>query len=188
MNAVMLSVRPKWCELLASGQKTIEVRRTKPKLETPFKVYIYQTQGRYADARDCRTFRYWDTRQKVIGEFVCDCVTPLYNVCTDNWDRLRGGMHEIEKQLVGMACMTEAELHNYANGKQCFAWHISELVIYNKPKTLSDFYIPCAKVNCERCSYLFVHNTPESYETWCAVYEKIPIVRPPQSYMYVEER
>lgn len=43
MQAVMLSVQPKWCELIANGKKTIEVRKRRPKLETPFKVYIYCT-------------------------------------------------------------------------------------------------------------------------------------------------
>ena len=46
MKAVMLSIKPKWCELIASGKKTIEVCKTKPKLETPFKCYIYCTKGR----------------------------------------------------------------------------------------------------------------------------------------------
>ena len=35
-KAVMLSIRPKWVEKIASGEKTIEVRKTRPKLETPF--------------------------------------------------------------------------------------------------------------------------------------------------------
>lgn len=37
MKAVMISIRPKWCEKIANGEKTIEVRKTRPKLETPFK-------------------------------------------------------------------------------------------------------------------------------------------------------
>lgn len=44
MKSVLISIQPKWCELIASGKKTIEVRKTKPKLETPFKVYIYCTK------------------------------------------------------------------------------------------------------------------------------------------------
>ena len=44
-KAVMISIRPKWCEKIASGEKTIEVRKTRPKLETPFKCYIYCTQA-----------------------------------------------------------------------------------------------------------------------------------------------
>ena len=46
MKAVLMSVHPKWCELIFSGEKTIEVRKTAPKLETPFKVYVYCTKKR----------------------------------------------------------------------------------------------------------------------------------------------
>jgi len=43
MKSVLISIQPKWCELIASGKKTVEVRKTKPKLQTPFKCYIYCT-------------------------------------------------------------------------------------------------------------------------------------------------
>ncbi len=42
-KAVLISIQPKYCELIASGKKTIDVRKTRPKLETPFKCYIYCT-------------------------------------------------------------------------------------------------------------------------------------------------
>ena len=42
-KAVLISIRPKWVERIANGEKTIEVRKTRPKLETPFKCYIYCT-------------------------------------------------------------------------------------------------------------------------------------------------
>lgn len=42
-KSVLISINPKWCELIASGKKTVEVRKTRPKLETPFKCYIYCT-------------------------------------------------------------------------------------------------------------------------------------------------
>lgn len=44
MKAVLLSIRPKWCELIASGKKTIEMRKTRPKIPVPFKCYIYCTK------------------------------------------------------------------------------------------------------------------------------------------------
>ena len=44
MKSVLISIQPKWCERIADGSKTIEVRKTKPKLDTPFKVYIYCTE------------------------------------------------------------------------------------------------------------------------------------------------
>lgn len=46
MKAVLISIRPKWCQKIISGEKPIEVRKTRPKLNTPFKCYIYCTEGR----------------------------------------------------------------------------------------------------------------------------------------------
>ena len=46
MKAVLISIQPKWCELIANGKKTVEVRKTKPKIDVPFKCYIYCTQGK----------------------------------------------------------------------------------------------------------------------------------------------
>lgn len=51
-KAVLMSTQPKWCELIANGKKTVEVRKTRPKLKTPFKVYIYCTKGKLALLRD----------------------------------------------------------------------------------------------------------------------------------------
>lgn len=45
MKAVMISIRPEWCKKIMSGEKTVEVRKTKPNLKTPFKCYIYCTAG-----------------------------------------------------------------------------------------------------------------------------------------------
>ena len=45
-KAVLISIQPKWCELILRGKKTIEVRKNRPKLETPFKVYIYSPKPR----------------------------------------------------------------------------------------------------------------------------------------------
>lgn len=44
-KAVLISIRPQWCEKIFNGQKTIEVRKTRPKMEPPFKCCIYCTQS-----------------------------------------------------------------------------------------------------------------------------------------------
>lgn len=68
MKSVLLSIQPQWCELIASGKKTIEVRKSAPK-ETPFKVYIYQSKWHWI-----YKILPWlkERRGKVIGEFICD--------------------------------------------------------------------------------------------------------------------
>lgn len=185
-KAVMLSIRPKWVEKIANGEKTIEVRKTKPKLKTPFKCYIYCTMP---DAKDPHQIleihgaggKIRKANGKVIGEFVCDCVTPLYNVCMDDWKRLAGGMHNIEKELVNQACLTEANLHTYAGGKNCFAWHISDLRIYDQPRELTAFRRACKNSwYCESCAMYWENNGTCGNES-------LQIRRPPQSWCYVED-
>ena len=61
-----MSIQPKWCELIASGKKTIEVRKTKPKFETPFKVYIYCTNNKKQYLRKVGTY----CREMKIGMFL----------------------------------------------------------------------------------------------------------------------
>lgn len=46
MKSVLISIRPEWCAKIASGEKTVEVRKTRPKMNPPFKCYIYCTKLR----------------------------------------------------------------------------------------------------------------------------------------------
>ncbi len=175
MKSVLISIQPKWCELIASGKKTVEVRKTRPKLKAPFKCYIYCTQGKLKDLGIIGETMY-RKRMKVIGEFVCDCIAPLYNVCYDEWERLLGVLQGIEKKFVEFACLTENELHSYANGKNCYAWHISDLVIYDKPKSLNDFHLACDREKCGKCKRSITHKLS------C----NAGLTRPPQNWCYVE--
>ena len=45
MQAIMISIQPQWVEKILNGEKTIEIRKTKPKIKLPCKVYIYCTKG-----------------------------------------------------------------------------------------------------------------------------------------------
>ena len=125
-KAVMLSIRPKWCEKIARGEKTIEVRKTRPKLETPFKCYIYCTQSGVALGA-------WGKHGKVIGEFTCDRIFPI-NVF-DN-----GGIQNWFFEHMERSCLTYERLADYiGNGKTGYGWHISDLRIYDAPRELSGF-------------------------------------------------
>lgn len=219
MKSVLISIHPKWCAKITNGEKTIEVRKDRPKLETPFKCYIYCTKdakmqwwtgSRYSYADD-HSHNAFDKcgNGKVIGEFVCDCVKPLYNVCTDDWKRLTGGLHRIEKELVNQACLTEAQLHTYAGGKNCFAWHIFNLKVYDTPRELGDFWaynealhkrydaevdFCCydaaneygeALTDCGD-AYLDIRNCYRCWNEWTGWCHRVN--RPSQSWCYVEEQ
>ena len=144
MKSVLISIQPKWCELIASGKKTIEVRKTQPNIETPFRVYMYQTQD----------------VKKVVGYFVCDKVydiVPQYNT-EDSSIHYGCGWKPGEEA----ACLSFAEMAGYLQGKPGYGWHISDLVIFEKPKELREF----SKCGFDRIA---------------------PVKTPPMSWMFVEE-
>lgn len=127
MKSVLISIKPKWCELIASGKKTVEIRKTRPKIETPFKVYIYQTLSRHGEHND--------KGGKVIGEFICDEIeefTADYRTDTE----------KIES-IADLACVEMSEIMEYGYFSDfLLAWHISDRKIYDKPKALSGFSKP----------------------------------------------
>ena len=122
-KAVLISIQPKWCELIVNGKKTIEVRKSRPKLETPFKCYIYCTKAPKGWLRVDKMIQL-DT--KVIGEFVCDTFVT---------DRTFGH----DPLFNGAACMSEIDAAVYYCQSPIYGWHISDLVVYDKPKELSGF-------------------------------------------------
>ena len=79
-KAVLISIRPKWCEKIINGDKTIEVRKTRPKMDTPFKCYIYCTLPKYPHedfiATDYPRPQFYGGG-KVVGEFTCDRIYEL---------------------------------------------------------------------------------------------------------------
>ena len=174
MKAVLISIQPKWCELIASGKKTVEVRKKKPKLETPFKVYIYATwngkktdilvkQGKTLFVADYRTMA--DRASgKVIGEFVCDNIFTIRYSCGSY--RCEGLNRHENDRIASASQLSLYDMRNYLSCNGGYAWHISDLVIYDKPKELGDFRL--RGVN----------------KMWSTAKK---LERPPQSWCYVEE-
>ena len=172
-RAVMLSIKPEYCELIASGKKTVEVRKSHPKIDTPFKCYIYCTKerdlneilwtsgviGKLADK----------SNGKVIGEFVCDDITKFaIDPKLDNLTLM---------SMANRSCLSKPQLEDYCSDYWLYGWHISDLKIYDKPKELSEFNpASCGKRRCFNC------------ECFDAEKPSCTLKRPPQSWCYVEER
>lgn len=188
MKTVLLPVHPNWLELILSGKKTVEVRKTKPKEAAPFKVLLYCTKGPIELARDKngnfvllarnKTADISDLEilsGKVIAEFVCDKVIF--------WDEEFPPPFKLSD-----ACLSYREIRKYSPYGNLYGWHISELKIYDKPKELSEFYKKCNE-GCEDC-YLWqnVRVNSEEFDMDCSskYYGHIPLKRPPQSWCYVE--
>lgn len=179
MKSVLISIHPKWCHKIIDGEKKIEVRKTKPKLDTPFKVYIYCSAGDYDWRKDPWTTAYLppngeitNMSQKIIGEFVCD------------------GVYKNMSYDCEQSCVSVSELRKYANGKPLYGWHISDLKIYDKPKELSDFYVHKygSRDYCDGCVHHECHVTEyPCCECLADERNRVYLYRPPQSWCYVQE-
>lgn len=194
MKSILQSIKPQYCELIASGKKTVEVRKTRPKLDVPFKVYIYCTKGKLAllrddkDAEEQYKYDYWDFAEfhqsngmkvlggKVIGEYVCDEIINLFAL-SKFW---------FPDEILSATCLTPDEIKKYANGaEKLYGWHISDLKIYDKPKELSELHKPCINPGmkiCELCEFADFENTDVLFPRCINV-----LIHPPQSWCYVEE-
>lgn len=181
MRAVMLSVRPQWCEKIAARWKSLELRKNKPNIPLPFKCYLYQTSASwgYPILRSLGPIdllnRLAFGKGKVIGEFVCDHILGHCEMANADL---------AEQQ----SYVRRADIFKYSGGKEVFGWHISNLVIYEEPKPVSAFCVSgtCDERNCEIC--LWTNGEFYADDTHCKVGEgKKPLFRPPQSWCYVEE-
>lgn len=182
-KAVMISIHPYWCEKIASGQKTIEIRKTRPKIETPFKCYIYCTQdnkndliiknhkgylfGKISNRAKKNLTESWIANGQVIGEFVCDEVLSdiIIKRSVDDFS-----MTPQAERALNQSCLNKYAMYEYLSERSGYGLHISDLVIYNNPKELSEFK--------GRKLVWRGNNHIHDYET---------MIRPPQSWCYVME-
>lgn len=179
MKAVLISIHPQWCERIALCDKTLEVRKTRPKLEIPFRCYIYQTKKKwlYKLLAPLKSFAWVETvifgQGKVIGEFICDAIVPISVKYSDV-----NSMVALRK--FPFTCLTDKQIIDYlGNGVTGYAWHISNLKIYEKPKRITQFKGNCRLENsCLGC-------TDWNYQM--ADCNGRTITRPPQSWCYVME-
>ena len=158
MKSVLISIRPKWCEKIASGEKTIEVRKTAPE-EVPFKAYIYQTKSK--DNSIYKRYKVNDIKSgKVIGEFICDEVEELHEWELSPQGKFADFERERLENFLTAACLSEEEVVRYRENlpyyKPLYGWHISDLKIYDKPLSLSEL-----GVNRPPQSYMFVEEVEQ---------------------------
>ena len=145
-KAILISIKPKYVAKILNGEKTIEIRKTMPKCDLPIDVYIYCTKQ---NAKHYIKNKIYNSmiNGKVVAKFTLNKVEEITN-------RYCKGM------LID-SCLTNYELNEYLGNNIGYAWHISNLGIFDKPKELSEF-------------------GQYGYEWF------IPIEKAPQSWCYVE--
>ena len=189
MKAVLMSIHHKWCKLIFSGEKTIEVRKTAPKLETPFTVYVYCTKERmtrvpsmYAylhknepgACAEYGTIETWGEIGDVIvnphlaskhvsfgmhGKVIGEFVCDRVRLCIPFG--LKG--HLLPQEVYREMCLTKEQLDKYGGLKTLYGWHITAPKLFDKPRELTEFTLGRG----------FIAG-------------RFPLTRPPRSWCYVE--
>lgn len=132
-KSVVLSINPEWCDLIRSGQKTFEIRKNRPRIPTPFKCYIYQT-GEYVSAYEDSPWAGKYMPGAIIGEFICDTIDRF----AIPYPAYFGEVSEDVKDILVKACLPMLRAHDYLGHRDGYAWHISDLKIYETPKKLEE--------------------------------------------------
>lgn len=192
LPSIMQSIKPQYCELIAAGKKTIEVRKTRPKIETPFKSYIYQTWHKWVYDILPELLK---NQRKVIGEYICDDIVELeYDEFEECYMFKNCYCGYTLDEILSASCLSYDAFCKYGNRKPIYLWHITNLKIYDEPKELSDFYTICNKDDLDQCgdckyieSYSASFPCEDGGDWWCTVDNKKPLTRPFQSWGYVYE-
>lgn len=203
-KAVLLSIRPEWCSRIFSGWKTVEIRKTRPvSLKEPFKCYIYCTKGTKFFCWKAVDHLYFDDRSHnlfdrrvdgmVVGEFICDDIRrigPEYCVVKE----------DIESAIAG-SCLTVPQVKDYAGWKSgmsyadlkdLYGWHISDLKFYDQPRKFVDFLPNCRFGEDGECEYRRVYCEHQNYDynpdgSVNVVCCDKRVQKAPQSWCYVQE-
>ena len=171
-KAVLISIRPEWVEKIARGEKTVEVRKTRPKLEAPFKCYVYRTKGTVPHIINGKWVQ-MEVGGTIIAEFTCDRVETI-KAATEPY-----GIYDVDDDFVAQTRLVDGAVWDYGKGATLYGWHISKLEIYDTPKPLSEFKGLCKiEADCGCCHYYNYTKMDCDGRT---------IKRPPQSWCYVEE-
>ncbi len=195
MKSVLISIQPYWVFFIIAEKmgwkidksKTIEVRKNYPKSENWDKVAkIYCSKDIKSFAKIPKEYQPLMKQflGKVIGEFVCDKIYEIgYNYFYPvGYDVSMGEISR--KELYEKSCLSFCQIDDYLNMELGYGWHISDLVIYDKPRELSEFRKEC-KLKCDMRDL----NEPpcEKCENLVASFGcGRTITRPPQSWLYVE--
>lgn len=174
MKSIMLSIQPHWVEKILNNQKIAELRKNVPKCDLPCKVYIYCTHGNMLyDLSRCDVVSLENkVKQGKTKRFVRASINS-YNVIASSIPYLNGKVvaeftlketEVIEKNQIYNAyvmekccCLSAQQVSDYTKGNRFFVWHIEDLIVYDKQRSLGEFI--CRK----------------------------KLKRPPQSWCYVEE-
>ena len=191
MKSILISIKPKWVAKILNGEKTIEIRKTMPKCDLPIDVYIYCTKDKEVVMKNIQETKYIThngkfaknlktkyhsekyplLNGKVVAKFTLNRIDRHHVLPSERIMPFNGNVEE----KLGQLCLTKEEVMAYGNGEDYYAylWHISNLVIFDEPKELSEF----KRCTEKTCIYGKCHKYMHCLK---------PLTKAPQSFAYIE--
>lgn len=154
MMEILQSIRPEWCKRIFGGEKTVEVRKTRPIANPPYRVFVYETVNGGGSGQ-------------VIGEYICDEVAKIDIDSVGPFLMHDGEAHYLPEIGWKTGMVNERrEMMKYAGVfTKLYGWHITQPVLYGIPKELSDFGHYAARAG-GRFRLVPLERAPQS---WCYV-------------------
>jgi predicted transcriptional regulator len=186
MKSILLSIKPKYVADILNGKKTIEIRKTCPKCDLPIDVYIYCSKGK-TTVINMDKYLFGNPNDairngKVVAKFTLRKVEEIIH----DFSHFSPFCHTREltsQKLYDKSCLSYNEIDNYLKGKTGYALHIEDLVIFDKPKELSEFHkIGFSEWCAEHPPILSLIEPKKCYEEL----KQFMITKAPQSYCFVE--
>ena len=128
MKSIMLSIRPEWLQKILSGQKTVELRLSRPDLAPPFKVFLYCSCKGTKNPSEILEIhsggKIYKANGLVVGEFTCTEIDRVVRVgymgsnaplqyCVNT----QPGNYTPAEKLYEDACLTVKQAEDYLCGR-----------------------------------------------------------------------
>lgn len=119
---IILSIKPKWAELIYSGKKTIEWRKSFPKRENIECVYLYET----APVKKVTGFFIWDGFEKLVF----------------SEPKEKKDIHPDAQKIIDAGCVPLEDLKKYKGDRlNLFGLRIKYPTKFEEPWNLDKFYL-----------------------------------------------
>lgn len=138
---LLIPIQPPHVQNILNAKKWIEVRKTRPKLQLPFRMYIYCTQDQSwplcytdegSDVFRCTNISY--PERNLNGKIVGDCM--VLEIETYTWDEVNQ-CYDISDDDLSYTCLSQDQLFAYGKGKPLYGYRFSSVARYHTPLPLT---------------------------------------------------
>ena len=192
MTEILRPRRPPHAHLILTGDKLREVDTVMPSCESPYRVYIYVSKsGGVLLRSESGFYKYLsgvpDGYQKVYKNRLNGLVVGHYTCNTVSKYVMEDGKYNIPDEEQLLSRVSYECLARYGAGKPLYFEHISDLVIYDEPRRLSEF-VNAKTLSYNEWLYGIYSGGKGSKGNYNSYLNVCSIKKAPQSFCYVRER